>query len=127
MKKKKRIGILEKTLDIVSPDKDKCKFESLLYEGDPAKVKSLINKYEKLASKLSGSGDYELEKILSKISKLKSILSKIYKKNQQKLINEHLEKINKDNGGLLEVMSKHLIDIKKKINSRIKNIFEIKE
>ncbi|HBY55466.1 MAG TPA: hypothetical protein DEG23_01435 [Coxiellaceae bacterium] len=100
MKKKKKQTELEKILSSISSivQGKKEDFGELSKQDNPNSILRLISKYEKLAAKLksSGSGD-ELDKILVKISKLKMILSNLYKKKRQKMLELHWEQIREEN------------------------------
>jgi len=80
VKKKKRDTELEKIFNLIFQGK-KEDFGELSKQDNPNSILRLISKYEKLAAKLKSSGSSdELDKILVKISKLKMILSNLYKK-----------------------------------------------
>ena len=115
---------LEKTLNI-GPKKEKVDFNALLKEENPDGVTSLIAKHEKLADKLESSGEGGAEVIRGRVSKLKAVLSILFKRKQQELIYEHWKKVKEENERFLKEINKRLVKFRKKLKEE--KTFKIKE
>lgn len=116
MKKKKWTIELDQILNL-SSKRQKESLDAVINEENPSKILRLIKRFEKLEAKLKKSGDEDLDEIRHKIKNLKLALSKAVKKRRQKLLDEHWEKLKKEQEKFLKEMDKQMAAFRKRLKT----------
>ena len=127
MKRNKNFKELEFLLSFLNPQGKKEDLSAINKTENPNDILSLISKYEKSAVEIKNSGGEGLDDILNKLSKLRILLSNLFKKKQQKLLDLHWEKIQEENAKFSKKMREDLEIFRKQLEFDSKYIYKTKD